>query len=342
MPKQTEPINQSLFRHKDALIPTSLATLYALIGYVLSWFLMFQDSTWVQLLGALWLAHSMIIAAYLIHEAAHLSVFKDKSHNRWYAELLLWITGSSYSNFIDIQKKHNRHHLDRADIVSFDFRPILERHPVLLRSIQILEWFYIPAVELFMHFLVWILPFIKEDRKPRRLRVISFLIIRLGAFALLASLAWQVIWLYPLAYLLFLTVMRFMDVHQHTYEVYETLDRPRGPEARLRDRAFEHHNTYSNLFSVKWPWLNLLVLNFGYHNVHHDQQLQPWYKLPRIHHETYGNDQSQVLLIKNLMISFHRYRVPRVINGDPINLPVKRDEGKTFIGVDGVSFLTAH
>jgi len=338
MPKNA----QSIFRHHDALLPNSLATLYVVVGYSVSWFLFFQDSLLLNVLGVLWLTHSMVIAAYLIHELAHLSVFKSKKHNRWFAELLLWITGNSYSNFDDIQKKHHRHHTDRADIVSFDFRPVLERNPVALRIIQFMEWFYIPAIELIMHALVIILPYTKANRKSRRLKVSIFLILRTSLFIFIVSQAWQVILLYPIAYMIFLTVMRFMDIHQHTYEVFETLDEPRGPEARLRDREFEHHNTYSNLFSVKHPWINLLVLNFGYHNMHHDQQMQPWYRLPKLHKEKYGTDDDQLLLLKHLIKSFHKYRVPRVVNGDPINLPVKKNEGETFIGVDGVSFLTAH
>ncbi|MBO1923754.1 fatty acid desaturase [Thiomicrorhabdus sp. 6S3-12] len=336
------PSTTKTFRHDDALLPTLLATGYALSGYLVGGYWMLIDGWYFNLPGVLWFAHSMVIAAYLIHEAAHQSVFRKKQANRWYGELLLWITGSSYSDFNDIVHKHNRHHSDRADIVSFDFRPILEKHPFFLKTLQILEWAYIPALEILMHTLVIILPFVKTNRRQRRLRVLSVLFVRLALFAWLASISIHFLWLYALAYLLFLTVMRFMDVHQHTYEVYETLDSPRGPEARLRDRDFEEHNTYSNLLSVKYPWINLLVLNFCYHNVHHHQQLQPWYRLPKLHQQMYGDDDQQVLTFRHLIKSFHKYRIPRILNGDPIDLPVKHDEGESFIGVDGVSFLTAH
>ena len=330
------------FRHDDALFPTTLALLYVLSTYFFGFGFMLSESIWLNLVGVVLLAHSMVIAAYLIHEAAHLSVFKSKKHNKWFAEFLLWITGNSYSDFDDIQRKHQRHHTDRADIVSFDFRPILEKHPIVLKIINLFEWLHIPALEVLMHLLVMVLPFIKADRKPRRKRVLTVLALRVVMFTWLASISIHILWLYPLAYFLFMTVMRFMDVHQHTYEVYETLDKPRGPEARLRDRKFEEHNTYSNLLSVKYPWVNLLVLNFSYHNVHHDQQMQPWYRLPKIHQKKYGDEYEQILTFRHLIKSFHKYRVPRVVNGDPINLPVKKDEGETFIGVDGVSFLTAH
>ncbi|WP_321322772.1 fatty acid desaturase [Thiomicrorhabdus sp.] len=330
------------FRHQDALIPTVIALTYVITTYILGFGLLLAEPFYANIIGIPILAHSMVIAAYLIHEAAHSSVFKDKKHNRWFAESLLWITGNSYSNFDDIQRKHNRHHSDRADIVSFDFRPILEKHPQLLKVIKTLEWMYIPALEILMHALVLILPFVKENRKQNRPRIMVVFALRGALFFWLASISMHILWLYPLAYMLFLTVMRFMDVHQHTYEVYETLDLPRGAEAKLRDREFEEHNTYSNLLSVKYPWVNLLVLNFSYHNVHHEQQLQPWYRLPKLHKEMFGDDYQQILTFKHLIKSFHKYRVPRILNGDPINLPVKQDEGETFIGVDGVSFLTAH
>lgn len=331
-----------LLRHEDALLPTLLSTAYVLSGYLGGGFLLFSDFWVFNLFGVLLLAHSMVISAYLVHEAAHLSIFKDKKYNRWYGEFLLWINGCSYSDFNDISHKHARHHSDRADIVSFDFRPILQRHPKFLKVLQTMEWAYIPALEILMHALVIILPFVKENRKNRRLRVVSVLIIRVALLVYLASISIDFLWLYAISYLLFLTFMRFMDVHQHTYEVHETLDQKRGPEARLRDNTFEEHNTYSNLFSVKYPWLNLIALNFSYHNVHHRQQMQPWYRLPKLHQEIYGEEASQVLTFPHLIKSFHRYRVPRILNGDPINLPVKTNEGETFIGVDGVSFLTAH
>ncbi len=332
----------SLFRYDDALWPNVWAFLYVIVGYFAGFGLILSGAVWLNLLGIVWLGHAMVIAAYLIHEVAHQSLFRHKKHNQWLGEILLWITGSSYSNFDDVSHKHNRHHSDRADIVSFDFRPHLAKHPHFLTLLKGLEWVYIPALEIVMHTLVIILPFIKSSRKKRRPRIMLVLILRVAFFWVLASISIDVLWLYPLAYLLFLTVMRFMDVHQHTYDVFETLDQKRGPEARLRDAEFEAHNTYSNLLSIEYPWLNLLVLNFCYHNIHHSHQLQPWYRLPKLHAQKYGSDEQQVLTFKHLIKSFHRYRIPRVLNGDPVNLRVKDNEGETFIGVDGVSFLTAH
>lgn len=330
----------SLFRFDDALVPNLLAWAYILGAYILGFSAMLADSILYNILGIVFLAHSMVIAAYFIHECAHDSLFKKSKHNRIFGEILLWITGTSYSDYEAIKHKHIRHHMDRADIVSFDFRERLLKYPKTLKIIQVLEYFYIPALEIMMHALVIILPFVKESRKHLRSRVMVVLVLRLAFFAALASISLKVLLLYPIAYMIFLTVMRFMDVHQHTYDLYETLDQERGDEVKQYDSVFEKRNTYSNLLSKRYPWLNLLVLNFSYHNVHHDQQMQPWYRLPKLHEELYGKDESQVLSFKNLIESYHRYRVERIINSDATGTEVHK--GKDFIGVDGVSFLTAH
>ena len=56
-----------------------------------------------------------------------------------------------------------------------------------------------------------------------------------------------------------------MDAFQHIYQVRINLDEEKVyPEF---DRDYEEAHTWSNLLSEKHPWLNLLVLNFCYHNV---------------------------------------------------------------------------
>jgi len=329
-----------LFRFDDALFPNLLAWGYMFSAYIFGFAALLADALWVNILGVVFLAHSMVIAAYFVHECAHESLFKKSRHNQIFGELLLWICGASYSDYRAVKHKHVRHHMDRADIVSFDFRMRLQQYPKTLKFIQTLEWFYIPALEIMMHGLVLVLPFVKESRKALRLRIITVLILRISFFAALASISLKVLVLYPVAYMIFLTVMRFMDVHQHTYDLYETLDQPSGDEVKRYDSAFEKRNTFSNVLSLKYPWLNLLVLNFSYHNVHHDQQMQPWYRLPKLHKKLYGNDETQVLSFGNLLQSYHRYRVQRVINSDAADIDVHK--GRDFIGVDGVSFLTAH
>ena len=71
--------------------------------------------------------------------------------------------------------------------------------------------------------LVMILPFTMPNRHHKRKLVISVLLIRMTIFIALAMYKPLVIVFYAVSYMLFLTVMRFMDTHQHTYEIFETL-----------------------------------------------------------------------------------------------------------------------
>lgn len=339
-PRTTNQMS-AVFRYPDGFWPNLLALSYSLVGYTVSLVLMSSPQLVLNISGVLLCAHSMVIAAYLIHECAHNSIFRKNRYHRWLAELLLWICGAGYACYEDIRHKHVRHHTDKADVVSFDYRESIKHYPKLLKAIQILEWFYIPAMEIIMHAWVILLPFYKPEKRHRRARVMLMLALRAIYFVILASFSVTILLFYFLSYLVFLQIMRYMDTHQHTYEIFQTLDQPRGNKTKKFDRKFEHDNTYSNFISLKYPWLNLLVLNFGFHNAHHKQPGRPWHHLPSLHKQLFGDNQNQVLSFKSLITSFHRYRVGRVLNADAINMPVKTYE-QDFIGVDGVSFLTTH
>lgn len=331
----------SVFRYQDGLRPNVAALLYVLVTYFSGWTLFFSGKPWLYPLAVLLVAHGMVIAAYLIHECAHNTLFADNAWNARLGRVLMWFTGACYGSYEEIRHKHFRHHVDRADVVAFDYRYRLARYPVLVKLMQALEWLYIPAVEIMMHLLVLILPFTMDNRRHKRRLVITVFLIRASLFAAAFYVAPVAALLYAIAYLMFLTVMRFMDVHQHTYEIFETLDRPRGDEVKRFDHEYELRNTYSNMISLRHPWLNLLVLNFGYHNAHHEKPITPWYRLPALHKQLFGEDQQQIFPFINLLKSYHRYRVPRMLNAEAEDI-AGLSKGRYFVGVDGVSFLTAH
>ena len=331
-----------VIKYTDGLWPNLLALLYISSAYMAGFYLITLDALILNFFGSLLLAHSMVIAAYMVHECAHNTIFKSNKANARLGGLLNWVTGACYGDYADIRHKHFRHHMDRADVVAFDYRPRFAAHPLLMKVMAGLEWFYIPAVEIVMHLLVFIVPFIMPSRGHRRQRVLIVLIVRLSIFSVLIWHVPKIAFFYPLAYLMFMTVMRFMDAHQHTYELFETLEQERGEEAKLFDRKFEQRNTFSNVFSLGHPWLNLLVLNFGYHNAHHTKPIEPWYRLPVLHRDVFGDDCAQVLPISNLFRAYHRFRVPRMLNADASDSGVVERRGEGFIGVDGVSFLTAY
>lgn len=333
-----------LFRYADGLLPNSLAMAYTLLGYLGGLALLFAASPWLNALGTLLLAHAMIVAAYFIHEFAHGSIFSVPKHNEWAGNLCSWMAGSCYADFKDLRRKHMRHHVDRADVITFDTKVFLHGLPAWARRLVVaLEWAYVPAVELIMHFYVIVLPFITDNEKhrSRRGQVALVLALRAVAFAVLGWLSLKALLLYVLAWLIMVTVLRFADAYQHTYDAYALLEDVKVPEDKLRDRAYEQLNTYSNLVSLRWPALNLLLLNFAYHNAHHEKPAEPWYRLPRLHRELYGDAYAQVIPMRALLAGFHRHRLRRVLDDDYGVVTEGPHKADDFYGAVGVSFLTA-
>jgi fatty acid desaturase len=330
------------FRHRDGLWPNFVALAYAFGAYVVGWYLITRDPWWLNAAGVILLAHAMIIAAYLVHECAHNTLFARNDDNARMGKMLLWITGACYGTYEGIRHKHFRHHVDRADVVAFNFRLHLLRYPILLRVLQTLEFLFIPALDIVMHGMVPLMPFVLPTRRADRARVVAIVIIRTLVFGAIAVQHPEILLLYPLAYMIMLHVLRFMDAFQHTYALFETLEQAPGPEAKQFDVAFEHSHTFSNPHSVRHPWLNLLTLNFGYHNAHHKRPTQPWYRLPVISRELFGENFPQLLPLRYQLRNYVNHRVARLIHEDPIDLDVFADDGKNFVGVDGVSFLTGH
>lgn len=318
-----------------------LALSYAVGGWLAGWAGLLSGSLWLAAAATLLLAHSMVIAAYMIHESVHNTVFRDNAHNVKLGKALSWLVGGCYGSYEGIRNKHFRHHVDRADVVAFDYRSFLRRHPVLLRIVQALEWCWIPATDLLMHAFVMAAPFQFESYRQDKKLVYRAALVRLVAFGLIGWYYWPALVGYAVAYCLFVMVLRTMDMHQHTFDVSFSLENKKD---RVKyDRAFENRNTFSNLISRRYPWLNLLVLNFGYHNAHHIKPTAPWYELPRIHAELLGTEKDNGINFLTILKSYKRFRVRRVLHEDFPDTDIGQgpQRGRDFVGVYGVSFLTA-
>ena len=331
----------SLLRDRGGFWPLVAVTGYVFGGYLggLGLLLFATSPVWL-VVGTLLTAHAMVIAAYLLHECGHNTLFRRNEHNARFGRVLNWIAGSAYARFEDIRAKHMRHHVDNADVIAFDHAAFLQRHPLLRRVVEALEWAYVPALPVMMHWTQIVLPFVWESRRHLRSRVLGVLAIRGTIF--LAVLVWNPLaaMLYAVAWLLMLHVLRFMDSFQHNYELSYTLETG-GDAARRGDTVYEQAHTFSNPLSMKWPWLNLWTLNFGYHNAHHARPTVPWYRLPVLHRELFPEDYPQVLGFSEQLSAYHRHRVSRVM-GDPADPERFRDRLRRgeAVGADAVSFLT--
>jgi len=326
-------------------LKNSAAFLFVLAGYPLAIFMLFSSVWLVNIAGVVLTAQTLIISAYLLHELTHWSMFKSPLTNQRWGVVMSWINGSCYSSFKQIRDKHMHHHVDRADVLTFNVQYLMRDMSVMAANlIKALEWLYIPALEILMHGLVIILPFIKTELHDQRLRLIGILLVRVSLFALMAWFSLKAWLLYLLAYGIMLSALRFADAFQHTYDVFLTSvvaeNGGKVKDGKLRDRAYEQANTYSNLASLQYPWLNLLLLNFPYHNAHHEKPIVPWHQLPALHEKLYGDlAVLPVIPMAKLLTAYHRHRITRLQSDDYGVL--SNASADAFIGATGVSFLTA-
>lgn len=333
------------FRYADGVLPNVIALSYTLSAYVGGILLLVLAPLAGQIIGTLLVAHALILSSYYFHELAHYSIFKSPENNSRWGTLMTWINGSCYATFDDLRRKHVRHHVDRADVITFDFKAFILDSPAWFRRlVLLLEWAYIPAVELIMHGYVMILPFVAAEKAHNRSRILVIAAARLTAFAALGWFAPGALLGYAIAYLIMLHVLRFADAYQHTYDAFAILQGGSVPADKVRDRIYEQRNTYSNVISVAHPLLNLLILNFSYHNAHHERPIEPWHRLPQLHERLFAAEYQQVLPMSTLIAAHHRYRVKRILSDDYGDVPVMPNgklDPSAFYGAVGVSFLTA-
>lgn len=342
----------ALFKRIDSILyePASLRyngamLLYVLAGYVLGLAGLFNSNGLVNALAVLLLAHAMTIAAYLVHECGHNLVFRSVRHNANLGRVLTWFCGASYGTYEDIRYKHFRHHVDVDDVVWFDYEKFFEDHPLVLKVTRVLEWFYIPAHDLIMHGIMVFTSFIIPQRRNQRRRNVAVILVRGGLFLALCWFFPKVALLYVIAYLLMMTVLRFMDSIQHDYSYNLTLfefDKP----PRKGDFAWEQEHTFSNPQSFRYELPNWLTLNFGYHNAHHADMKTPWYRLPARHRELFGDNPELVVPLSAQLKIFHKQRVRRIVGNHVGNEPSGHDyllaaRRAEVYGGNAASFLTA-
>ena len=328
-----------LFRDRTDARAHGMVLSYVFLGWLGSFALMASRSVAFDILGTLLCAHTMLLAAYLLHEAAHQTLFISRRANQWVGEAVNCIASSGCASFERIRHLHVRHHVDRADLVCFDFKDLMCRRPLLRRTLQVFEWAYIPAVEILMHLQVLVRPIFVRSQRIHLPRVLFMLAARVALLVLLASWSLRATLLYGLAVALELHLLNFFDGFHHTFEQFVV--RPEEPVSMLgRNRVYEQQNTYSNLVSVRYPWLNVLILNFGYHNAHHQRPSLPWWRLPALHRELYEERSLAVMPVRELLTTWHHNRVRRVLAEDYGAVGAGPDRAASFVGAHGVSFLT--
>lgn len=340
----------SIFKEPEGLYWHGAALTYALAAYALGLAGLFHPSALVNAVATVFLAHGMVIAAYLIHECAHNTVFAATRHNALLGRVLNWLTGSAYNSFEDIRYKHFRHHVDNDDVAWFDYGEFFLRHPRILRLVRALEWLYIPAHELLMHGYMIAAPFLIPQRHDQRRRLVLVTTVRAMLYLAMAWVSPKAACLYAVACLLMLTVLRFMDSLQHDYDYNITLYGD-APAPRRGDRAWEQEHTFSNPLALAPVFPNWLVLNFGFHNAHHAHPATPWYRLPALHRELFGAGAERVVPLRAQLRIFHHHRLARILGSGGALDGAPKPQGQEYLraaqagavyGGNAASFLTSY
>lgn len=286
--------------------------------------------------GVILLAHAMIFSVALTHEFIHDSVFRKKETNAFWGQAMTYLNGGCYAPWESLVEHHFNHHLHHADFVKFDVSAYLNAMSPWRRWIYAgLEWLYFPLFALELRWRIMLAPFFDVEKRSQRWRTATLMLCRMAVFTGLAWVSWKALLLYFLSYVSFINVVRFIDAFHHTYEYVIV-----GHDFPQRDRRYEQSHTFSNLVSTKYPWLNLLFLNFGYHNAHHHNMSVPWHELPRLHHKLYASGGGGLLPLAQLISNYHRFRISRLFCGQGEASLSEEEVTASFTGGVAVSLLT--
>ena len=332
----TLSFNYRSYVSKQKTFLNEIAIAYSLLGYIGGIVLLMVANGWLNILGVVFLTHSLIYSAYLAHEFMHGTIFKDRRRNVIFGQLMVWMNGGCYYGLQALTLQHIAHHVDRVDVFSFDIADAIGKLPPSIRKVVfVLEWCYFPVVAFWARWQ----RIIKDWQKPEQVKRIGFIFAtRLTAFILLGIFSVKALLLYFLSYLGMITVLRFVDAFQHTYEAF--LTRTKLPK---RDRDHEQLHTYSNLVSRRYPWLNLLILNFGYHNAHHAVMKCPWHSIAELDRELAQNQTVNYMFLSQQLTSYHRYRLARLVTGQGNATGEMGDRNyEQFYGAVDVSFITLY
>jgi len=293
--------------------------IFIFTSYFLGIFLLTQFHYLFSFLAIPILSFSMILAWYLSHDCAHYLVVPTRNWNKFIGEILSWINGFSYFRFSNYSRDHLRHHFEHVDFLGTDVQKTLAHLSSLTRkTILFLEYGYIPV----LHFLIktkGIYDILIGADKRYRHRVLLILLARIFFITWISISNIHALLFYLLCISIRIHCVRFVDAFQHSYAEID-------PNVRSmpKDKIFEQKNTFSFPIASKYKFLNLLILNFGFHNAHHAIPSCPWYNLQKLHVVLSSYAVERGLINNNffliptasfteLLLAYHKHRKRRII-----------------------------
>ena len=323
--RQILSLAQSRRIFPNAILVPSIFLLYG-IGAFLS---IQGEHLWALPLSTILLTTSLLWAWYLAHDCAHLSVLRTKMANDLLGESLSLINGVSYTEFNAYRNDHVRHHSEKIDLLGVDLRKYSKHIGKNARKTLVLfESIYIPILFVVIKYAT-IVEVVQHGAKAKKLRALASVVVNWSLYLILVHISKFAAIPLLFAVCIRINVVRFVDAFQHSYSQIDPASRDRN----RRNREYEFVNTFSIPVAKKFHWLNLFILNFGFHGAHHIAPTCPWYLLPRLNNviqkshsfsqakSTAGRewDISMIALIKN----YHKHRIKRIFSkneGNPYNV----------------------
>lgn len=326
--------NWNTYIHQRKPLWNAIAFAYTLVGYAGGIVLLMDNNLWCNGLGVGLVTHTLVLSAYLAHELMHGTIFSRIKDNNLLGSIMQWMHGTSYFPFRSLTQYHIDHHIDGVDYFAVDRAVLLRSLPTPLQHmIVVLEWLYFPATFFMMQVHSILAPFHQRDCQSERGRIVLVFTLRSLMFIGLGLLSLKALILYALSYIGMVNIIRLMDCLQHSYEAYSV-----GVSVPKKDPLYEQTNTFSTPISRRFPWLNLLLINFGYHNAHHAVMKCPWYALPELDQAIAQTHSVHHISLPQVIANYHRFRVQRLFSLDEGKLTTD-DQGQPdydqFYGIVG-------
>jgi fatty acid desaturase len=218
---------------------------------------------------------------FVLHDAAHATLFERRGENRLCGWLVGGLIGTDFPNFQRVHWIHHRHYRTPRDPQGSDYNALAPgRDAVLLHLLKPL--FLVNFIEKFATFNAnTAAPATSEERSPdavriprsTRLRALAWIALCQLLLCVLATGAGARLWGYPLWLGLLVTVGLFLSRVRSYLEHGALL--PEHAELRIA-RTHVSNPIERNLLSG---------LLFNYHNEHHRWPAVPSRLLPRVHRE---------------------------------------------------------
>jgi fatty acid desaturase len=288
-----------------------IVLLYTFLGYFAALACILVRSLPINIFGILLLTHTVVLSGLLNHELMHRAVVRSPRFNDFLGSVVSLLNGARYIPFDLLRRQHMAHHINKVGVDGFSITEWFKNKSRFTQTFLItLEYFYFPILTIFSRTRALFYPFWNVKYHHLRRRILIALLFQAVALFLFYKInPWSLLSLF-ISHILMINVFRLYDCYHHNFDLV-----PLGTKLQSRPDPYEQEHTFSSLFSRQKSIWNVLFLNYGYHNAHHYLFSAPWYHLPKIDKDMFGDTQPQHILFSDWVRFYHKNRINRIFNG---------------------------